>query len=148
MLFALALLICWAVAELFVAIQVAHLIGVAATIVLLIVTWPIGTWALRTQGAAAWRRLADAVAAGRAPAREAVDGALVLFGGVLLIVPGFITDVVGAFMLLAPTRALLRPLLLRNAQRRVFVRAAGYARGRNYDVDSTATDIDQPQLRS
>jgi UPF0716 protein FxsA len=147
MLFALVLVICWAAAELFVAIQVAHLIGVAATIVLLIVTWPIGTWALRTQGAAAWRRLADAVAAGRAPAREAVDGALVLFGGVLLIVPGFITDVLGA-LLLAPTRALVRPLLLRNAQRHVFVRAAGYARGRGYDVDSTATDIDQPQLRS
>jgi UPF0716 protein FxsA len=148
MLLALALLILWPIAELLVAIQVAHAIGVVATIVLLIATWPIGTWALRTHGAAAWRRFVDAVAAGRPPAREAVDGALVVVGGVLLMVPGFITDVVGACLLLAPTRALLRPLLLRNAQRRVFVRAAGYARGRAYDVDSTATDIDQPRLRS
>jgi UPF0716 protein FxsA len=148
MVLALALLILWPIAELLVAIQVAHAIGALATVVLLIATWPLGTWALRTHGAAAWRRFVDAVAAGRPPAREAVDGALVLIGGVLLIVPGFITDAIGAFLVLAPTRALLRPLLLRNARRRTFVRAAGFARGRSYDVDSTATDIDQPQLRS
>lgn len=143
----LALLI-WPVAELFVAIEVAQAIGVLATIILLIASWPLGTWALRSQGAAAWRRLQAAAAAGRPPAREAVDGALVLLGGVLLIIPGFITDLLGVCLLLPTARSLARPLVLRNLQSRLFVQAAGIRRGRSYDVDSTATDIDKPQLHS
>jgi UPF0716 protein FxsA len=140
----LALLICWPIAELFVAVKVADAIGVAATIVLLLATWPIGTWALRSAGAAAWRRLTDALAAGRSPAREVADGALVLLGGVLLIVPGFITDVLAACLLLPPTRALLRPAVLRALRLTPFVRRG--AGGGGYDVDSTASDIDPPRL--
>ncbi len=139
------LLFLWPIAELLVAIQVANAIGVLDTILLLIVTWPIGTWALRTQGRAAWIRLSGAIAEGRTPTREAVDGALVLLGGVLLIIPGFITDVIGALLLL-PTRALARGLLTRNVRNRFVVRAARFG-GRAYDVDSTAHDIDQPRLR-
>jgi UPF0716 protein FxsA len=141
----------WLIAEVFVVIKVSEAIGAALTVVLLIASWPIGTWALRTQGAAAWRRLRVAIEQGRAPAREVVDGALVLLGGVLLIVPGFITDVFG-ILLLAPTRALMRPALLRGAQSRLAASGprwgSGPGRTRSYDVDSTATDVDQPQLRS
>ncbi len=139
------LLILWPIAELFVAIQVAHLIGVLETVVLLIVTWPIGSWALRSQGRVAWRRLSDAIAQGRRPAREVVDGALVLIGGLLLIIPGFVTDVIGALLLAPPTRALARGLLARNLQSRFVVRAARVG-GRPYDIESTAHDIDQPRL--
>ena len=85
------------------------------------------------------------MAEGREPTREAVDGALVLLGGVLLIIPGFITDVIGALLLL-PTRALARGLLTRNFRNRYVVRAARFG-GRDYDVDSTAHDVDQRQLR-
>jgi UPF0716 protein FxsA len=145
---ALVFLVCWAVAELLVAIKVAEAIGVLLAIVLLIATWPLGTWALRSQGAAAWRRLVAAVQEGRPPAREVVDGALVLLGGALLIVPGFITDAIAVCLLLPPTRALMRPLLLRNVQTKLFAQATGFGRRRPYDVDSTASDIDQPQLRS
>jgi UPF0716 protein FxsA len=144
----LALLICWPIAELFVAVQVANAIGVALTIVLLLASWPIGLWALRSVGAAAWRRLTEALAAGRSPAREVADGALVLLGGIFLIVPGFITDVLGACLVLAPTRALLRPALLRALRVSPLVPRGGRSRGGGYDVDSTASDIDQPQLNS
>jgi UPF0716 protein FxsA len=143
---AFLLLLLWPVAELLVAIQVAHLIGVLDTIVLLIITWPLGSWALRSQGRAAWRRLSLAVGEGRRPAREVLDGALVLVGGLLLIVPGFITDVIGAFLLLPPTRALARGLLTRNLQSRFVVRATRAGR-QTYDVDSTAHEIDQPRLK-
>ena len=64
-------------------------------------------WLAKAEGRAAWRRLSAAVAAGRPPGREVIDGALVLVGGLLLIVPGFITDAVG-LLLLAPTRAVAR----------------------------------------
>jgi UPF0716 protein FxsA len=145
----LLFLIGWGLAELFVAIAVAQAIGVLETVLLLIVTWPIGVWALRTQGGAAWRRLSAAVAEGRPPGREVLDGALILVGGLLLIIPGFISDVVGALALLPPTRSLLRRPLERNLQSRVVVSAARFGTGgRPYDVDSTATDVDPPQLDS
>jgi UPF0716 protein FxsA len=137
----------WAALELFVAIKVADAIGVLATVVLLLLSWPLGSWALRSQGRAAWQRLGAAVSAGRSPGREVLDGALVLIGGVLLIVPGFIADVLGVLALLPPTRALMRRGLTRNLQRRLVVIATRFTGApRPYDVDSTATDVDQPQL--
>ncbi|MBV9415231.1 MAG: FxsA family protein [Solirubrobacterales bacterium] len=140
--------ILWFVAELFVVIKVADAIGAAATILLLIVTWPLGAWALKAQGGAAWRRLSAAVAAGRSPGREVLDGVLVLIGGLLLIVPGFLSDIVGAIALLPPTRSLLRRQLGRNLQSRFVVRATRFGNApQAYDVESTATDVDQAQLR-
>lgn len=141
-------LICWAVAEVFVAIAVADAIGVIAMLLLLLAGWPVGLWALRSQGRVAWRRLSDAVAARRPPAREVLNGALVLLGGTLMMVPGFITDALGLLLLLPPTRALARVLVVRNLQSRVVVRAARFGGRYAYDVDSTATDIDHPQLHS
>ena len=89
------------------------------------------------------------MAEGRPPGREAIDGALILVGGVLLITPGFITDVVGLGLLLAPTRALARGAVARNIRSRVIVTATGFSapRGPAYDVDSTASDVDRPQLQ-
>jgi UPF0716 protein FxsA len=141
----LILLVLWPVIELLVAIEVAGWIGVIDTILLLIVSWPLGGWALRRQGAAAWRRLARAIEEQRSPGREVIDGVLVLIGGVLLIVPGFVTDALGILLLLPFTRALLRPLLIRNLQGRVMVSATRFSR-RPYDVDSTAHDVDQTRL--
>jgi UPF0716 protein FxsA len=141
------LLVLWPAAEVLVFIEIARAIGVLLTLLLLIASWPIGTWAVRSQGRAAWRQLGDAVAAGRPPGREVLNGALVLLGGALMIIPGFITDALGACLLLPPTRALTRGLLVRNLQSRVVVRAARFGRGRrDDDVDSTATDLEQPRL--
>jgi UPF0716 protein FxsA len=144
---ALFLLILWPIAELFVAIKVAEAIGVLLTILLLVISWPLGMWLARTEGRAAWRRLSTAVAAGRPPGREVIDGSLVLIGGLLLIVPGFITDAVG-LLLLAPTRRLARRGIERNLQSRVVVAATRFSRrpSSEYDVDSTASDVDQPHL--
>jgi UPF0716 protein FxsA len=142
----LLLLICWPVAEVFVAIKVGEAIGALPTILLLIASWPLGAWVLRSQGRAAWRRLSAAVAEGRTPGREVIDGALVLAGGFLLMIPGFITDVVGLVLLLAPTRILLRMALQRNFRSRLVSRTVRFTQ-RHYDVDSTAHDIDPPPLK-
>ena len=64
---ALLLLLIWPLAELFVAILVAEAIGVFYTVLLLIASVPLGIWALRAQGGAAWRRLTAAVAGGPDP---------------------------------------------------------------------------------
>jgi UPF0716 protein FxsA len=146
--FALLLLILWPLAELFVAIKVAEAIGVLLTVLLLIAGIPIGVWLTRAEGRAAWRRLSAAVAAGRPPGREVIDGALVLVGGVLFIVPGFITDLLGLLLLLAPGRSVAGSVIARNFQSRLVVAATRFsgAPRSHYDVDSTATDIDRPQL--
>ena len=145
---ALLLLILWPVAELFVAIKVAAAIGVLLTVVLLIAGMPVGVWLTRSEGRAAWRRLSAAVAAGRPPGRAVIDGALVLVGGVLFIVPGFISDGLGLLLLLAPSRSAVGSAIARNFQSRLVVAATRFPGGprSDYDVDSTATDVDRPQL--
>jgi UPF0716 protein FxsA len=150
---AVLLLVLWPVAEIYVLIKVAEAIGVLLTALLLIASWPAGSWALRSQGRAAWTRLRAELAAGRPPGRAVLDGALILVGGVLLIIPGFIGDGVGILLLLGPTRSLIRHLTVRRLQSRLIHRATrrwGGGRpggpGRGYDVDSTATDVDRATL--
>jgi UPF0716 protein FxsA len=141
------LLICWPLLELFVAFEVSQLIGVTWTVLLILFSVPLGMWAVRSQGRAVWRRLADGIATGRPPARDVLDGALVLIGGVLFILPGFVSDVFGALLLLPPSRAGVRGLLVRNFQGRLVRRMAGFTTGGpSYDVESTATDVEQPRL--
>jgi UPF0716 protein FxsA len=115
------------VVEIYVIIQVGQLIGPLPTLALLIIESLLGAWLLKREGRAAWASLQQAVAAGRMPAQELVDAGLVLVGGSLLLAPGFVTDVVGFFFILAPTRPLARRLLLWLLARRA-ARLAGRAR--------------------
>jgi UPF0716 protein FxsA len=100
-------------AELYVIIQVGQWIGVLPTIGLLLADSVAGTLLMRSQGRSAWRRFTAALQAGRVPAREVLDGALIILGGAFLLTPGFLTDVIGAALLLPPSRALIRLLLAR-----------------------------------
>lgn len=104
------------IAELYVIIQVGQAIGIVPTLILLLVDGFLGAALARSQGRAAWRRFNEATAAGRAPAKEVYDGAAIIFGGALLLSPGFITDVLGLVLLLPPTRAMLRKALMRGAR--------------------------------
>src|SRR5829696_4208029 len=107
------------IAELAVIIQVGQAVGVWWTIAILVADSVLGSLLMRSQGRAAWRRFNEALQAGRAPAREVADGVLVIFGGALLLTPGFISDVAGLAFLLPPTRALIRRVFLRQAIRRM-----------------------------
>jgi UPF0716 protein FxsA len=106
------------IAEIYVIIQVGQAIGALWTILLLIADSVIGARLLTWQGRSAWRRFQDAVAAGRMPHNEVLDGVLIVIGGALLLTPGFITDVLGLGLLLPPTRALVRRAVVRSIRRR------------------------------
>src|SRR5919108_4758395 len=99
--------------ELYVILKVGDAIGAVWTILLLAADSVLGSVLLRSQGRSVWRRFNEAVATGRMPHREVMDGVLVIFGGAFLITPGFLTDVVGLILLIPPTRAALRSLLAR-----------------------------------
>jgi UPF0716 protein FxsA len=80
--------------------------------------------------------------AGRVPAREVLDGGLVIFGGVLLLTPGFITDILGLLLLIPPSRAVVRAVLARRLERRMVASMSAPRRRREYDVEGTAVDVD------
>jgi UPF0716 protein FxsA len=133
--------------ELFVILQIAGVIGGWWTLLVLIADSVLGSVLMRSQGRAAWRRFNEALQAGRPPAREVLDGVLIIFGGALLLTPGFVTDVAGLTFLLPPTRAVLRRLLVRRFAGRMIasatVRRPG---GRGYDVEGHATEVDPRRL--
>ena len=151
------------IAELYVIIQVGQAIGVLPTLALLFLDGFLGAALARSQGRAAWRRFNEAVAAGRPPAKEVFDGAAIVFGGALMLSPGFITDVLAVALLLPPTRALLRRFAVGGARRVGTVRPLFYVydrttRGssgpagrtgpfpppgpaRDYDVEGSAREI-------
>ena len=134
------------IAELAVVIQVGQEIGVLWTVAILVADSIVGSILMRAQGRAAWRRFNEAMRAARVPAREVLDGGLVMFGGLLLLTPGFITDVLGLVLLVPPTRAVVRKGLARQLQQRMVVSMSA-PRGRPDDVvDGTAVDIENDRL--
>jgi UPF0716 protein FxsA len=130
--------------ELYVILQVGDAIGAVWTILLLAADSLLGSLLLRNQGRSVWRRFNAALAEGKMPHREVIDGVLVVFGGAFLITPGFITDVVGLLLLVPPTRAIIRRVMVQRLGRRVSVGVT--TRGpRQFDVEGTAReDTTQP----
>lgn len=92
------------VAELWIIVQVADRIGGVPTLLLLLLVSIAGAWLLKQQGTATWRRMRETLRSGRMPTKEVTDGALILFGGALLLTPGFLTDIVGLALLIPPAR--------------------------------------------
>ncbi len=97
-----------AVAEIALLVWVAGEIGVLWTLGVLLALAAIGGFLLRREGARAWASLREAQASPEAAGRTISDAALVLVGGLLLMLPGFLTDVLGIICLVPVTRPLAR----------------------------------------
>jgi UPF0716 protein FxsA len=104
----LAVFILVPIAELYVIIQIGGAIGIIPTLFLLVLDSILGTILLRTQGRSAWVAFNRALSENRVPAKEIIDGVLIILGGTLLLTPGFLTDIVGLVLLIPPTRAIVR----------------------------------------
>jgi UPF0716 protein FxsA len=128
------------IAELVVIIQVAGAVGVLNTLALLILSGVVGAWLAKREGLGLLRRIQGQLEQGQLPAKEVVDGALILFAGALMLAPGFLTDMLAIVLLVPPTRALVRGVLLRRFRNRITVQtygAGGSLRGGVIrDVDS------------
>lgn len=97
--------------EILVIIGVGRVIGGWPTFLLLLAESAFGAWLVRREGARTWHELSAALGSGRMPSRQLADAALVLVGGTLLLAPGFLTDIVGFFLILPFTRPLARRVL-------------------------------------
>jgi UPF0716 protein FxsA len=109
------------IAELYVIYLVGDAIGVWLTLLLLAADSLLGSLLLRSQGRSVWNRFNEAIADGRVPRREVMDGVLVIFGGAFLITPGFLTDLLGLVLLIPPTRSAVRRIVERRIGQRVQV---------------------------
>jgi UPF0716 protein FxsA len=115
----MALLVLIPIVELAVLIAVGQQIGLVWTITLVLITSGIGAWLLRREGGRAWRTFTQDLANQKPPGASATDGILVLAGGMFMLIPGFVSDVIGLLMIAPPTRALWRRLLERVIARRL-----------------------------
>lgn len=154
--FLIILFIVVPILELYVIVQVGQWIGLVPTLALLLADAVLGSLLLKHQGRGAWRRFNEALAARRFPGKEVADGLLIVIGGTLLLTPGFLTDLVGLFLLIPPTRAIARRLLKRLTVGRFTVvgvpgggrdpfgpppGSAGPRPGRDYDFEGTAEEV-------
>lgn len=108
--------------ELAVLVAVGHAIGILATIGLLILSSLVGATLLRREGARTLAAFVEAIRSRRPPHHELLDGMLVAAAGVLIVVPGFVSDGLGLLLLLPPLRALVRRRMLRSVSQRTSAR--------------------------
>ena len=99
--------------ELFVIIQVGQAIGALNTVGILLLDSLIGGWLMKREGLGVMRRLQAQVQNGKVPGKEIGDAFLILYGGALMLTPGFLSDILGMALLLPPVRAVVRPALMK-----------------------------------
>ena len=134
-------------------VLVGRQIGVLPTLGLVIATGIAGTILLRVQGFGVMSRIRTELEAGRNPGRELAHGVMVMAAGILLLIPGFVTDILGILLFLPP----MRDFVWRQVRSRIRfagIGAAGEAarqrtaRSKTIDLDeddySTGGDPDRP----
>lgn len=105
------LLVAIPIFEVWLLIQVGQAIGVWWTVSILVAGALLAAWLMRREGDRAWKALTNTFSTGKVPSGELAEAALILVGGILLMLPGFATDVVGFLFLLPWTRPFARKLI-------------------------------------
>lgn len=109
------------VAEIALLVFVGQRIGLAATLLIVVLTAVVGSAVVARQGKGQVRQVREAIDAGGFPGRELAHGALILVAGVLLLTPGFMTDAIGFLLLVPSVREVLRSWGARRLRRRTMI---------------------------
>ncbi len=105
-------------AEIYVLVTVGQAIGGLSTVLLVIITAFIGSRLLKQQGWSTMAKAQQSIAEGRTPALEMFEGVVILVSGILLLTPGFITDILGLLGLMPWSRSyFINHFLEKNAER-------------------------------
>jgi UPF0716 protein FxsA len=140
---AMRVFLLYTVIELAVIVALASTIGVGWTVVALLVTWLVGVTLAGSQVKRHIRRLQSGLTA-RSAQGAVTDSVLVALGTVFVVIPGLASSVLGALLLLPPTRAAARPLVTAMAARRapLITAAAASASGWGYTAAGRGDYID------
>lgn len=125
------------VIEIWLLIKVGGAIGVFPTILLLILAGMSGMFVLRHQGIATLTRFQRSVSEGALPAQTMLGSVMALVGGLLLVIPGFFTDILGLLCLFPPTRYLILKIFLNRSHTVVQTRTVHYTQTSSRDSQST-----------
>jgi len=101
------------VTELYILIEVGKKIGSLTTIGIIILTGIIGAYLVKSQGFMILRKIQNDLNDGIMPGDSLIQGAIILAGGVLLLTPGFVTDIVGFIFLIPVSRNVVKKYLLK-----------------------------------
>lgn len=113
--FSLFVFLLWPLLEIAGFVVVGREVGVLSTIALTVGMGVLGAALLRHQGFGVLSRIRTEMEAGRSPGRELAHGVMILVAGFLLLVPGFVSDIVGLALFVPPIRDLAWRWLSRNA---------------------------------
>ncbi|MFC5735274.1 FxsA family protein [Cytobacillus gottheilii] len=96
-----------------------NIIGIGPTLILIFLTALLGGYYARKQGLETFRKAQRQMQYGEMPGDTIMDGVCILVGAILLLLPGFFTDILGLVLLLPPTRALIKGRLFKAITKRV-----------------------------
>jgi len=99
--------------EIYLLIKIGHYLGAFNTILIVIVTGFLGAYLARLQGIRTMMKVRESLNRGELPAEEMLDALLIFVAGIVLLTPGFITDLVGIAVLIPNTRFWLKRWLRR-----------------------------------
>lgn len=105
--------------ELYLLFLIKDLVGLWPTIAIVVMTGFVGAWLARAEGARVLRAWKKSLVRGKVPEDGILSGVLILVGGVLLVTPGVVTDLVGFLLLIPPTRRLIAEAVRRRMERRI-----------------------------
>lgn len=128
------------IVELYTIIRMSGTIGFFNTLGLMFLVAVLGSWLVRREGFRVWKRFNESLRTGQIPAREIVDGVLILGAGALLLTPGFFSDVFALLMLFPPTRIMFRTYLLRRSTKGTVFFGTRRSPFGDY-IDTEGTDI-------
>ena len=134
------------VAEIAALVATGRAIGVLPTVLALVLVSVLGLWLIKREGLSSWRALREAAGEGRMPAEEVANAAVVLAAGALLLLPGFLTDVVAVVLLLPFVRPAVARLVRRSVERRVATRVGVVRSVRVDSVPPRSTPTGAPAI--
>ncbi|MGG0656354.1 FxsA family protein [Rummeliibacillus pycnus] len=107
----LMLLILVPIIEITVVLISGKLIGAFPTLLLIVLTGMLGIYLAKTKGINAFRQLKTTIERGQAPGDAIIDGVLIFIGSIVLVLPGFISDIIGILLVIPATRKLFKPAI-------------------------------------
>lgn len=107
------------VLDLILLIRVGGVIGGGAVLLAVLASGFLGVFLAKSQGRVIWRKINDNLLKGEMPADSLLEGAFTVLGGIMLVVPGFLTDILGLFLLFPISRRIIIALIKRSIESKV-----------------------------